>query len=121
MAEGLERGRVGEPEKQHEYFRFIVQECQRLSALIQNVLDVSRIDFGHKRYDFELANVSKLVSETVNSMRPAANERQIQLRIAVADDGINAEEKSGCRARPSGTHSSPCETRDRAGRPKVSQ
>ena len=90
MAEGLERGRVVEPEKQHEYFRFIVQECQRLSALIQNVLDVSRIDFGHKRYDFELANVSKLVSETVNSMRPAANERQIQLRIAVADDGINA-------------------------------
>jgi len=80
MAEGLERGRVVEPEKQHEYFRFIVQECQRLTALIQNVLDVSRIDFGRKQYDFELANVSKLVSETVNSMQPAANERQILLR-----------------------------------------
>jgi len=90
MAEGLERGRVAEPEKQHEYFRFIVQECQRLTVLIQNVLDVSRIDFGRKQYDFDLANVSKLVSETVNSMQPAANERQIQLRITVADDGINA-------------------------------
>ncbi len=90
MAEGLERGRVVEPEKQREYFRFIVQECQRLTALIQNVLDVSRIDFGRKEYDFELANISKLVSDTVNSMRPAANERQIPLRTAVADDGINA-------------------------------
>jgi signal transduction histidine kinase len=80
MAEGLERGRVVEPEKQREYFRFIVQECQRLSGLIQNVLDVSRMDFGRRQYDFELANVSKLVSETVNSMQPAANERQIRLR-----------------------------------------
>ena len=90
MAEGLERGRVVEPEKQHEYFRFIVQECQRLTALIQNVLDVSRIDFGRKQYDFELANVSKLVSETVNSMQPAANERQISLQSTVADGGLNA-------------------------------
>jgi signal transduction histidine kinase len=90
MAEGLERGRVVEPEKQREYFRFIVQECQRLSALIQNVLDVSRIDFGRKQYDFELANVSKLVCETVNTMQPAANERQIQLQATVADGALNA-------------------------------
>jgi signal transduction histidine kinase len=90
MAEGLERGRIAEPEKQREYFRFIVQECQRLTALIQNVLDVSRIDLGRKQYDFELANVSKLVTETVNAMQPAANERHIQLRATLADSTLNA-------------------------------
>jgi signal transduction histidine kinase len=90
LAEGLERGRVTEPEKQREYFRFIVQECQRLSALIQNVLDVSRIDVGRKQYDFELANVAKLVTETVSSMQPAANDRQIQLRATVADTALSA-------------------------------
>lgn len=90
MAEGLERGRVVEPEKQREYFRFIVQECQRLTALIQNVLDVSRMDFGRKQFDFELANVSKLVTEAVNSMQPAANERQIRLQAAVVDGALNA-------------------------------
>jgi len=90
MAEGLERGRVTEPEKQREYFRFIVQECQRLSALIQNVLDVSRIDFGRKQYDFELANVSKLVEETVGSMQPVASERGMQLRGSVTDSALNA-------------------------------
>src|SRR6185503_6397258 len=90
MAEGLERGRVTEPEKQREYFRFIVQECQRLSALIQNVLDVSRIDFGRKQYDFELASVSKLVEETVSSMQPVANERGIRLQGNVANSALNA-------------------------------
>jgi signal transduction histidine kinase len=90
MAEGLERGRVAEPQKQREYFRFIVQECQRLTALIQNVLDVSRIDRSRKQYDLELANVSKLVTETVNSMQPVASERHIQLRATLADSTLNA-------------------------------
>jgi hypothetical protein len=43
MAESLERGKISEPVKQHEYFRFIVQECRRLSSLIENVLDFSRM------------------------------------------------------------------------------
>lgn len=90
LAEGLERGRVTEPEKQREYFRFIVQECQRLSALIQNVLDVSRIGLGRKQYEFELANVSQLVTDTVSSMQPAAGERQIQLRATVTDTALSA-------------------------------
>jgi hypothetical protein len=54
MAESLERGKVPEAPKQHEYFRFIVQECRRLSSLIENVLDFSRIEQGRKQYDFEI-------------------------------------------------------------------
>ena len=50
MAESLERGKVAEPPKQQEYFRFIVQECRRLSSLIENVLDFSRIEQGRKQY-----------------------------------------------------------------------
>src|ERR1043166_6064822 len=43
LAESLERGTISEPAKQGEYFRFIGQECRRLSALVENVLDFSRI------------------------------------------------------------------------------
>src|SRR5574341_556568 len=39
LAESLGRGKILEAERQNEYFRFIVQECRRLSALIENVLD----------------------------------------------------------------------------------
>jgi signal transduction histidine kinase len=89
MAEGLERGRVTDPEKRQSYYRFIVQECQRLSALIQNVLDFSRIDQGRKQYEFESTDVVSLVTETVKAMEPVANERQIQLRLVHAA-GIHA-------------------------------
>ena len=50
MAENLEGGRVREPQKLQEYYHFIGQECRRLSALIENVLDFSRIEQGRKQY-----------------------------------------------------------------------
>jgi signal transduction histidine kinase len=90
MAEGLERGRVQDPHKQQEYYHFIVQECQRLSALIQNVLDFSRIDQGRKEYEFESADVLRLVDETVKAMGLCAAERQIRLRFAPNPSPINA-------------------------------
>ena len=53
MAENLERGKIQNALRQGEYFHFIVQECRRLSALIENVLDFSRIEQGRKEYEFE--------------------------------------------------------------------
>ena len=77
MAEGLERGNVAAPDKQHEYFRFIVQECRRLTSLIENVLDFSRIEQGCKQYEFEPTDPVVLVDETVKLMQPAAAERRV--------------------------------------------
>jgi len=79
MAENLERGKIPEPQKQKEYFRFIVQECRRLSALIENVLDFSRIEQDRKQYEFEPTDLTLLVSETVKLMEPYAAEKGVRL------------------------------------------
>jgi signal transduction histidine kinase len=81
MAESLERGKIAEPVKQNEYFRFIVQECRRLSSLIENVLDFSRIEQGRKQYEFEPTNVTVLVEQTVKLMQPCAAEKGVQLKL----------------------------------------
>jgi signal transduction histidine kinase len=81
MAESLERGKVAEPAKQREYFRFILQECRRLSALIENVLDFSRIEQGRKEYEFEPTDVGALVEATVKLMEPVATEKQVRLAL----------------------------------------
>jgi len=79
MAESLERGKISEPTKQGEYFRFIGQECRRLSSLIENVLDFSRIEQGRKQYEFEPTDIVALVQETVRLMEPYAVERGVKL------------------------------------------
>ncbi|HWD92730.1 MAG TPA: ATP-binding protein [Verrucomicrobiae bacterium] len=81
LAESLERGKVNEPQKQNEYFRFIVQECRRLSSLIENVLDFSRIEQGRKQYEFEPTDFFALTRETVKLMEPYAEEKGVRLEF----------------------------------------
>lgn len=83
LAESLERGKISEPGKQNEYFRFIGQECRRLSALIENVLDFSRIEQGRKQYEFEPTDVAALVEQTVKLMEPYAAERGVHLKSEI--------------------------------------
>src|ERR1019366_9032137 len=80
MAENLEGGKIPEPQKQKEYFGFIVQECRRLSALIENVLDFSRIEQGRKQYEFEPTDILALVRTTVKLMEPNAAEKGVSLK-----------------------------------------
>jgi signal transduction histidine kinase len=82
LAESLERGKVADAPKQQEYFRFIVQECRRLSSLIENVLDFSRIEQGRKEYDFEPTDLMALTEQTVKPMQNYAEERQVHLSMS---------------------------------------
>jgi signal transduction histidine kinase/tetratricopeptide (TPR) repeat protein len=85
LAESLERGKIAEPAKQNEYFRFIVQECRRLSSLIENVLDFARIEQGRKQYDFEPTDLPALIRQTVKLMEPVATEKQITITTNLDD------------------------------------
>jgi signal transduction histidine kinase len=82
MAENLECGKVSDPARQDEYFRFIGQECRRLSALIENVLDFSRIEQGRKQYEFEPTDLVALAQTTVKLMEPYAAEKGVKLEIS---------------------------------------
>jgi signal transduction histidine kinase len=79
LAESLERGKISDPSKKTEYYRFLVQESRRLTSLIENVLDFSRIEQGRKEYQREPADLDAIVEATVKLMLPAAAERQVDL------------------------------------------
>lgn len=91
MAENLERGKISGAEKQGEYFRFIVQECRRLSSLIENVLDFSRIEQGRKQYEFEPTNLIALTETTVKLMEPYAAERGVKVSFNTPGEGRGGE------------------------------
>jgi signal transduction histidine kinase len=88
MAESLESGKIADRAKQQEYFRFIGQECRRLSSLIENVLDFSRIEQGRKQYEFEPTDLVALARETLKLMEISATERQVKLALAIAEADI---------------------------------
>lgn len=68
-AETLEMGRLKTPEKFQEYYQIIRKESERLTTLINNILDFSRIEAGRKEYDFRETDMRELVANTLESYR----------------------------------------------------
>ena len=69
MAEMLEGGRVPTMERQQKYFGAMVQESERLSHLIDNILDFSRMEAGMKKFHFEKKNLVSVIEEIVQSFQ----------------------------------------------------
>jgi len=68
-AETLEMGRLHTEEKYQEYYRIIRKESERLTALINNILDFSRIEAGRKEYSFRETDLGELVRNTLDAYR----------------------------------------------------
>lgn len=59
LSEMLMRGRVSTEDKRQEYYRLISNESDRLSRLVENLLDFARIEDGRKEYYFERLNTTE--------------------------------------------------------------
>jgi signal transduction histidine kinase len=73
-AEMLEKGWVKTNDKRMHYYRNVRQESERLSRLIENVLDFSRIQRGKKTYSFEVGDINDCIQHTIDMIRPHAQQ-----------------------------------------------
>jgi signal transduction histidine kinase len=84
-SEMLEKNWVKSKDKVAEYYKNMRQESERLSRLIENVLDFSRIQRGKKSYDFSLGDVNKYVRDVVEMMRPYASQNGFAIETQLGE------------------------------------
>jgi signal transduction histidine kinase len=70
FSELLADGRVTDSAKQKSYLNIITAEAARLTRLINNVLDFSRMESGEKKYNFQPCDLTEVVRSTAETFRP---------------------------------------------------
>ncbi|MDL2124675.1 MAG: HAMP domain-containing histidine kinase [Deltaproteobacteria bacterium] len=90
-AELLEEGRIKDTEKMRRYLKVIVAESQRLTRLVNNVLDFSRLEQGRKTYHKELFNLAEYVRTILQAHRLRIREAGMNLIDEVPDEIISVE------------------------------
>ena len=88
FGEFMRRGRVTDQEKVKEYGTYIETESRRLTQLINNILDFSRIESGRKVYQFEPADVEEVVAGTLNTFGVRLRNSSIELAYHGPDEPL---------------------------------
>ncbi len=84
--EMLEKNWVKSQDKVAEYYRTMRQESERLSRLVENVLDFARLQKGRKSYAFRVGDIDACVASVVEMMRPYAQQRGFAIHTVLATE-----------------------------------
>ncbi|MBD3290711.1 GHKL domain-containing protein, partial [candidate division KSB1 bacterium] len=63
FAETIEMDRISSDDEKKEYCKIIAHESERLTHIINNILDFSKMDAGKKEYHFQQVDLNKVVAE----------------------------------------------------------
>jgi signal transduction histidine kinase len=86
FAETLEMDRVPDEQRRREYYAVLTRESERLSRLIDNVLDFSRIESGRQRYEIVPGSVEPVIHEVLESFRHPLQQQGFTLDLSIAPD-----------------------------------
>jgi signal transduction histidine kinase len=85
MAEMLVRDRVPSAERQRKYYTSILKQSERLSHLIDNILDFSKMEEGHKLFHFEKADIIPVVRDIVESFQQHTADQGFHINLAIPE------------------------------------
>lgn len=90
FAETLEMGRVPTEEKKNEYYSIISKETQRLTNIVNKILNFSQMDARKKELVFKPINLSDLVKEVLTTYKFHLKQQGFNLTSKI-DDNIEIE------------------------------
>ena len=95
-AETLLMGRYRNSEQMQGYLKTVMQESLRLSRMVGNILDFSRMESGRKTYAFEDVDLGSLVRATLEEFGPVLQEQEFAVALEIDDalPGIRADREA---------------------------
>jgi signal transduction histidine kinase len=78
-AELLDEGRIEEAEKRSRYLQIIVSESQRLTRLVNNVLDFSRLEQKRKHYHLTSLPLAEVLGQVLDGQAMRLSQAGVEL------------------------------------------
>jgi len=75
-------------EEQHKFLDIIVKESERLTRLINQVLDLAKIESGSAEWTRECVDIGEVIEEASNSLSQLFNENSISLKKMVPTESV---------------------------------
>ncbi|HRP62439.1 MAG TPA: ATP-binding protein [Phycisphaerales bacterium] len=89
--EMLVDGEAQDEKSRQEFYRIMHDETERLGRLIDNMLNISRIEAGIVQIDRENVDIKVLAERAINTLEPQAREKSITLHTKLADIALTVE------------------------------
>ena len=86
LAENLNEGWVTGEEKQREYFHLIEREAERLTHLVENILDFSRIERAQKSYRMESTSIGNATKKAIERFRLLVDGHGVIIKENIEND-----------------------------------
>lgn len=87
-SETLSMNRVRTEEKKHEYYNVITKESERLSHLVNTILDFSKMESGNKKYNYEVMDLNKIIQDVMEMYSFHLTQKKFQHSINISDDKL---------------------------------
>ena len=86
LLEPLSDGMVKDPEAQKRYYSIMLHEVERLSRLITDMLQLSRLQAGTETMEMTMFDVNELLEEVMQSFQTTAKKRNIRIELETHED-----------------------------------
>jgi signal transduction histidine kinase len=83
LAEMLQSGRVLSEERRQQYYDVLVEQSERLSLLIDNILDFAKIEEGRKEFNFEIIEIGPLLEEIVSIIQDRVRHKDFVIQVKI--------------------------------------
>jgi len=83
LAEMLQSGRVPSENRRQEYYDVLVEQSERLSLLIDNILDFAKLEEGRKKFDFQMMDMCLLLQEIVSIIQDQVRHNDFVIKVEI--------------------------------------
>lgn len=82
---GIDHNKNSDSEENSEYFTEILDSSKRLLYLINDLLDLSKLEYGHSKFEFQEEKIEEIISAVYSELSQLIKKRGLHLNISTKD------------------------------------